>query len=145
MDSFLADIILLIHFAYVLFVVLGLAVIWLGYFLKWSFVRNFWFRLAHLLAMGYVVAESLGGVICPLTVWENQLRLKAGGGVYQGTFMEHWVHQIMFYDATPQIFMIIYILFFAAVLLSLWLVMPKWPVYRKKIKHRIRSKKMAQK
>jgi len=89
MDSFIADLILLIHFSYVLFVVLGLVVIWLGFFLHWAFVRNFWFRLVHLLAIGYVVAEALGGVICPLTIWENQLRVKAGGGVYQGTFMEH--------------------------------------------------------
>jgi hypothetical protein len=126
MDSYLADLILLIHFSYVLFVVLGLAVIWIGFFLHWAFVRNFWFRLAHLLAIGYVVAESFGGVICPLTVWENQLRIKAGGGIYQGTFMEHWVHQIMYYDANAETFTAIYVLFFGAVLLSLWVVKPKW-------------------
>jgi hypothetical protein len=127
MDSFLADLILLFHFSYVLFVVLELAIIWIGFFLRWSFVRNFWFRLAHLLAMGYVVAESFIGTVCPLTLWENQLRIKAGGGVYQGTFMEHWVHQIMYYDADPETFSVIYVLFFAAVLLSLWCVPPKWP------------------
>src|SRR5579871_6766974 len=98
MDSLLADLILVVHFAFVLFVVLGLVVIWVGYFSNWSFVRNIWFRLAHLTAMGYVVAESIDGVDCPLTVWENQLRVQAGGGVYQGSFMEHWVHAIMYYE-----------------------------------------------
>jgi Protein of Unknown function (DUF2784) len=127
MDSFLADLILLFHFSYVLFVVLGLGVIWIGFFLGWAFVRNFWFRLAHLLAIGYVVAESFGGVICPLTLWENELRVKAGGGVYLGTFMEHWVHQIMYYDASPETFTAIYFIFFGAVLLSLWVVKPQWP------------------
>jgi hypothetical protein len=126
MDSLLADLILLIHFSYVLFVVLGLAVIWVGFFLRWAFVRNLWFRLVHLLAIGYVVAESFGGVICPLTVWENELRVKAGNGVYQGTFMEHWVHQIMFYDASAETFTAIYVIFFGAVLLSLWCVPPNW-------------------
>src|SRR5665213_2415174 len=126
MDSFLADIILLIHFSYVLFVVLGLAVIWIGLFMRWNFVRNFWFRLVHLLAIGYVVAESLGGVICPLTVWENELRIKAGNGVYQGTFMEHWVHQIMFYDASPETFTAISVIFFLMVVLSLLIVKPQW-------------------
>ena len=130
MDSFLADLILLVHFSYVLFVVLGLGFIWLGYFLRWPLVRNFWFRLAHLLAMGYVVAESFMGVDCPLTVWENQFRLKAGGGVYQGSFMEHWVHQIMYYDGNPQTFTVIYVLFFAAMVLSFWFVTPKWPKIR---------------
>ncbi|HTA77474.1 MAG TPA: DUF2784 domain-containing protein, partial [bacterium] len=127
MDSFLADLILLVHFGYVLFVVLGLAVIWAGYFLKWPFVRNFWFRLTHLLAMAYVVAESLMSVDCPLTLWENQFRLKAGGGVYQGSFVEHWVHQIMYYDGNPQTFTVIYVLFFTAMALSFWFVTPKWP------------------
>jgi hypothetical protein len=127
MDSRLADLILLIHFFYVLFVVLGLAVVWLGYFFSWSFVRNFWFRLAHLLAMGYVAAESLMGAVCPLTLWENQLRLKAGGGFYQASFMEHWIHRIMYYDASPETFAVIYVLFFGAVLLSFWLVAPKRP------------------
>jgi hypothetical protein len=130
MDSFLADLILLVHFGYVLFVVLGLAVIWAGYFLKWPFVRNFWFRLTHLLAMAYVVAESLMSVDCPLTLWENQFRLKAGGGVYQGSFVEHWVHQIMYYDGNPQTFTVIYVLFFTAMALSFWFVTPKWPKLR---------------
>lgn len=131
MNGFLADLILLIHFSYVLFVVLGLAVIWLGFFRRWHFVRNFWFRLAHLLAMAYVVAESLMGVDCPLTLWENQFRLKAGGGVYQGSFIEHWVHQIMYYDGNPQTFTVIYVLFFTAMALSFWFVAPKWPKLRK--------------
>jgi hypothetical protein len=129
MDSLLADLILLIHFFYVLFVVLGLAVIWIGFFMRWAFVRNFWFRLVHLLAIGYVVAESLGGMICPLTLWENQLRIKAGNGVYQGSFMEHWVHQMMYYDGSPETFTAIYVIFFGAVLLSLWCVPPQRPKF----------------
>jgi hypothetical protein len=121
-----ADILLLFHFAYVLFVVLGLAVIWLGFFLGWSFVRNFWFRLAHVLAMGYVVAESLMGVVCPLTLWENELRLRSGSqSVYQNSFVQYWIHRVMFYDASELTFTIIYVLFFSLVLLSFWLVPPR--------------------
>ena len=128
LDSLLADFILLVHFAYVLFVVLGLVVIWLGFFMRWPFVRNFWFRLAHLLAMGYVVAECFMGVICPLTIWENQLRWKAGGGhFYQGSFIEHWVHQIMYYDASPLLFSVIYVIFFILIILSFWYVRPRMP------------------
>lgn len=125
-DSTLADIVLLVHFAYVLFVVLGLAVVWIGYFLKWDFVHNLRFRLLHLVAMGYVVYESLSNRDCPLTTWENQLRMSAGGGVYQVTFMEFWIHRIMYYDFSPQTFMIVYVLFFTALVLSFWYVKPRW-------------------
>ncbi|MEK6736715.1 MAG: DUF2784 domain-containing protein, partial [Pseudomonadota bacterium] len=88
-----ADIILIIHFLYVLFVVGSLPVIWLGAWLKWRFVRNRWFRFLHLAAILLVVAESLLGVICPLTVWENALRQSDT----DSSFIQHWIHQIMFY------------------------------------------------
>ena len=128
MSGLFADLILLLHFAFVLFVVLGMAVIWLGYFCHWSFVRNFWFRLSHLLAMGIVVAESFMGVMCPLTVWEDQLRQQAGGNfIYQGSFIAYWLHRVMFYDASPMTFTVIYTLFFGAVLLSFWFVVPQGP------------------
>jgi len=44
----LADIVLVVHFAFVLFVVGGLVLIWIGVVLRWAWVRNFWFRVAHL-------------------------------------------------------------------------------------------------
>jgi hypothetical protein len=110
----------------VLFVVLGLALVWLGYWLKWDFVRNMRFRLLHLVAMGYVVYESLANRDCPLTTWENQLRMSAGDGVYQVTFMVYWIHHIMYYDFSPQTFTIIYVLFFTALVLSFFYVKVKW-------------------
>lgn len=75
--SILADVLLILHFAFVAFVVGGFVVIWVGYFCRWPFVRNFWFRLAHLVAMGCVFLETLTGFVCPLTDWENQMRLRA--------------------------------------------------------------------
>jgi hypothetical protein len=123
-----ADGVLIVHFAFVVFVVVGLLLIWVGHFCRWSFVRNFWFRLAHLLAMGSVAAESLLGFVCPLTVWESQLRLLAGGGQqYEGECVQYWVHRLMFFDLSQTTFTIIYVLFFLAVLASLWWVKPRWP------------------
>src|SRR5919108_3065947 len=96
--SLLADAILLVHFAFVAFVVLGFAVIWAGYFCRWEFVRDARFRLVHLAAMGFVLAESLAGFICPLTTWENQLRVNAGGQTpYAGSFIRHWIGRLLFY------------------------------------------------
>ncbi len=70
----LADLIVVFHASYVSFVVLGLVAILVGAALHWRWVRNFWFRIAHLAAIGVVVLESLAGIPCPLTVWESQLR-----------------------------------------------------------------------
>ena len=100
--GWLADAILIVHFAFVAFVVLGLAVIWIGYFLKREFIRNLWFRLAHLLAMAVVVLESVFDIVCPLTTWENELRVLAGSGTYQASFVQHWVHKWMFFRLTSE-------------------------------------------
>ena len=133
--ALLADLILILHFAFVAFVVAGLLVVWVGWLCRWQFVRNFWFRLAHLLAIGVVAAESLAGFVCPLTIWENNLRLLAGGGErYQGSFVQHWLHRLMFFEASESTFTILYILFFAAVALSLWLVKPRWPARAWRVK-----------
>lgn len=118
----LADLVLLVHFGFVLFVVLGLLVIWVGYFAGWRWVRNFWFRTAHLAAMGVVLLESLAGIVCPLTTWEADLRRLAGQGeVYESSFMQHWIHRLMFFDLGETTFTILYAVFFSLILLSLWL------------------------
>jgi hypothetical protein len=124
----LADVVLLLHFAYVAFVVVGLVWIWVGHWRGWSLVRNFYFRLAHLVAIGIVVAEALAGMVCPLTTWENQLRLRAGGGQsYEGSFIQAWVHRVLFFEVGEDFFTPIYVAFFAAVAASLWVVKPRWP------------------
>ena len=124
----LADLVLVVHAGFVAFVVCGLALIWIGWFRRWAFVRNFWFRAAHLAAMGVVAAESLAGMVCPLTTWENQLRLLAGGAQrYQGSFIQHWLHQALFFDLDARTFTAVYVAVFLLVALSLWLVPPRRP------------------
>lgn len=124
--SHLADLVLLIHFAIVLFVVGGLLLIVLGNVLRWSWVNHWWFRAMHLLAISVVVLESWLGIECPLTTLENWLRLRAGQGVYQGSFIQHWVHGVMFYHAPGWVFALAYTLFALAVVAA-WL---RWPPQR---------------
>ncbi|HUC85130.1 MAG TPA: hypothetical protein VL970_08060 [Candidatus Acidoferrales bacterium] len=50
----LANLVLALHVAFVLFVVTGLVAVWVGRICKWSFVHNLWFRAAHLAAIGLV-------------------------------------------------------------------------------------------
>lgn len=124
--SLLADIILLVHFAIVLFVVGGLLLIVLGNVMSWLWVNTTWFRALHLLAILIVVAESLLGIECPLTTLENWLRIQAGQGVYQGSFIQFWVHQVMFYSAPGWVFATVYAAFAALVVAAWW----RWPPRR---------------
>jgi len=110
----LADLILALHVAYVLFVVVGLALIWLGIGRGWRWVRNFWFRLAHLGAIGLVAAEALVGLTCPLTVLEDWLR---PDDYATSGFVERWVHRLLFWDFPAWVFTLVYLVFaFLAVL-----------------------------
>lgn len=117
----LADFVLILHFLYVLFVVGSLPVIWLGAWFRRSFVRNPWFRYAHLTAILFVVAESLLGVVCPLTVWENTLRQVES----ETSFIQHWLHRIMFYNVAEGVLTTIYILFAVLVALTFKWVPPR--------------------
>ena len=74
MSPALADAVLLVHAGFVLFVVGGLFATWVGLALLLPFARDPWFRNLHLAAIAFVVAESLLGVVCPLTLWEDALR-----------------------------------------------------------------------
>lgn len=124
--SFLSNLVLLVHFAFVTFIVGGLIVIWIGYLCGWSFVRSHRFRLAHVLAMAVVLIESLLGMVCPLTLWEDQLRMRAGQEQNYGeSFMQHWVGRILFYDLGPGAFTVLYIIVFSLIVLTFWLVPPR--------------------
>ena len=117
----LADLVLFAHFAFVAFVVGGLAAIWLGAALGWRWVRGWRFRIAHFAAISFVAAEALLGVLCPLTVWEDALR---GRGSEVG-FIARWVRSAMFYELPNWVFTTAYVLFAAVVALTFWLVPPE--------------------
>lgn len=70
----LADLVLLLHVLFVLFVGGGLPAIWIGAVRRRPWCRAPWFRGLHLGAIGFVVAETLLGYACPLTLWEDALR-----------------------------------------------------------------------
>ena len=121
MSDFAADFVLFVHFAFVLFVVGGLVTVWLGAALRWEFVRSFGFRAAHLAAICFVAAEAVGGVICPLTLWEDALR----GTATDSSFVARWVHRLMFYELPEWVFTLTYLGFAGLVALTFWLVPPR--------------------
>ena len=82
----LADVVLLVHLGFVLFVVLG----------GWLVLR--WRRLAwlHVPAAVWGALLELAGLTCPLTPLENALRQLAGERAYAGGFIEHYLVSILY-------------------------------------------------
>lgn len=121
----LADAVLLLHFAVIVFVVGGLMVVLAGNAAGWRWVNGWWFRLAHLLAIGVVVVQSWLGQLCPLTILESWLRVQAGAQAYQQSFIEHWVQRIIYYDIPLWVFTLLYTAFAALVVLAWWRYPPR--------------------
>ena len=107
-----------------MYVVLGLVFIFAGKALQWSWVRNWWFRVSHLAAIGIVVLQSWLGIICPLTTLEMELRRQAGDASYTGAFIAHWLEAILYYQAPAWVFAMCYTVFGAVVVLSWFWVRP---------------------
>jgi len=121
----LADMVMIVHFAFVLFVVLGLPAIFIGRIQGWAWVRNPWFRIIHLLAIGGVAAKAWLGRICPLTEFEMTLRIKGGGAPCSGTFIGRIVESLLYYEAPDWVFIAVYTAFGSLVLMSWIWVRPR--------------------
>ncbi len=126
----LADAVVVLHFAYVAFVVVGMLAILVGLALGWRWVRNFWFRIIHFLTIAVVVAESRCGILCPLTDWEDRLRELAGDGTEPTSFIGRWMNKLLFIDVSPSVLSVCYCVFGLAVLLTLIFAPPRWPQRR---------------
>ncbi|MEP6655983.1 MAG: DUF2784 domain-containing protein [Betaproteobacteria bacterium] len=90
----LADALVLVHFAFVGFVLLGgLAVAWRSK-LAWL----------HLPAVTWAILLEWNGWICPLTPWEQRLRMAGGAPGYGGDFIDHYVVPVLYpAGLTPRI------------------------------------------
>jgi hypothetical protein len=125
----LADAVLALHVAVVVFVVGGLVLIVAGNLRGWRWVNAPWLRVAHLVAIAIVVAEAWTGRVCPLTSLEMWLRAKAGAAAYTGSFIEHWLQRILYYEAPAWAFVLAYTLFGLAVAAA-WRYFP--PEFRRR-------------
>ena len=122
----LANAVLILHVAVAVFVVAGLVLVVVGNLASWSWVNNAWFRVAHITAIGVVVAEAWLGFVCPLTTLEMWLRSRAGAPSYGGGFIEHWLQQLLYYSAPPWVFVAAYTVFALLVLATWWYFPPRF-------------------
>jgi hypothetical protein len=123
--QFLANVVLSMHVAIVVFVVGGLVLILVGNLRAWRWVNELWFRLTHLAAIAVVITEAWLGAVCPLTTLEIWLRIKAQATTYESSFIEHWLGRILYHEAPAWVFTAAYSLFGLAVLITWWYFPPR--------------------
>lgn len=82
----LSDLVVIIHLAFVVFVLFGGLLV-----LQWRRVR--WL---HLPAVAWGAGIEFGGWICPLTPLENWLRMQGGESGYSSDFLEHYVLSLLY-------------------------------------------------
>lgn len=119
MRSLLADVVLIAHLCVAGFIVLGLACIWAYRWHGWAWTRNYRFRLLHALAIILVAAESVLGIRCPLTSWEDALR----GDASTTGFIQRWASRLLYYDFPQAVFTSVYLAVAAATVLA-WIKLP---------------------
>jgi lysylphosphatidylglycerol synthetase-like protein (DUF2156 family) len=125
--AYLADGVVALHVAYVAFVVLGQLLIVLGVVCRWQWVRNFWFRLTHLVAIAIVAVEAAFDWECPITTLERALRGWAGQSPSADSFIGRLMQSVIVHDWPPWVFNVSHITFGFLVLLTFVLARPRWP------------------
>lgn len=121
-----ADAVLLLHFAVVVFVVGGLPLVFIGNQRGWRWVNGRLFRWTHLAAIVVIIVQAWLGQHCPLTILESWLRTQAGQGVrYETSFVQHWLHQVLFFDAPLWVFALVYTAFGLLVAVAWWRFPPE--------------------
>lgn len=121
MRTLIADLVLVLHFGIAAWIVLGLGAIWVGGWRGWMWTRRPLFRIAHLSAIAVVAAQSVIGIRCPLTVWEDALR----GMHLNSSFVQRWIGRLLYYDLPEYVFTVTYLAAVAATALAWWLYPPR--------------------
>ena len=114
-----ADLVFLLHAAVVLFNVGSLVLIAIGARRGWAWVRHRGFRIAHVALMAFVTIEAIFGVTCPLTLLEDWLR----GVATEQSFVQRWVSALIYWNAPPWVFVVLYVAFLLAVIAA-WMAWP---------------------
>jgi hypothetical protein len=121
-----ADLVVVIHIAYVAYIILGLALIPVGANRGWGWVRNPWFRLTHLAAILIVILELVLKTTCPLTVVELRFRSLAGQPVTEATFVERLMHYVLSGWLPGAVTNSVYVVVAVLIALTFVLAPPRW-------------------
>jgi hypothetical protein len=111
-----ADAVLLLHLVFILLALFGALLA-----IRWR-----WMPLLHLPAAAWGCFVELSGRICPLTPWENALRIRAGQAGYAESFIEHYLLGVIYPAGLTQDIQLL----LAGVLLAVNLLLYAWLLWR---------------
>jgi hypothetical protein len=124
--AFAADALVVVHFVFIAFVLFGGLLVF-----RWPRVA-----FAHVPAALWAVLLELYGWYCPLTPWEQQLRIAAGDAGYSGDFIAHYLLPLIYpAGLTPNIQLVL-----AAIVLAVnaiiygWLGRKRWTARQRGVK-----------
>lgn len=119
----LADLIVVMHFVWILFMLIGFVLTLLGFWWK-NFFDKWVFRTLHLFGIVYVGLLAITGRHCPLTIWENALRARYEPDLtYPGSFIAYYIKTLVYPDINPFIILIPTI-FIALFTISVFMLRP---------------------
>lgn len=116
--SLTADLLLALHLLYIIFVILGGLLI----------LKKRWLIRFHLPAVTWAILIEYNNWLCPLTPWEQKLRLAAGQTGYSGSFVEHYLTPLLYpasLDPSTQTFL-------GTFVLSVNLIIYSWVAYKQR-------------
>lgn len=118
-----ATFVLALHLAVIVFNVAGCVLIPVGAWRGWCWVREFWWRLAHLLGLAVVAAQALSGRACFLTIWQGDI----SGTSHVQPLIASWIDRVIYWSLPLWVFAVAYVAVFAYVIV-LWIVVrPRAP------------------
>jgi uncharacterized protein DUF2784 len=125
--SLLARLVLAAHLGIIVFNIAALAVIPLGAWRGWGFVRILWWRALHVAILALVAVQALLARACFLTLWQSALQQRAGEAASSAPLIERWVHDLIFWPLPLWFFAALYVAVCLYALL-LWRLVPPQPL-----------------
>lgn len=108
--------VLVLHLAIVAFNVAGCVLIPVGAWRGWQWVREFWWRLAHLFSLAAVAVQAMLGRACFLTIWQGDLSSTA----HVQPLIAGWMNALIYWPLPLWVFAVAYVAVFAYVI-ALWI------------------------
>ena len=119
----IADIIVILHFIWIMFMIIGFIFTVCGFLWK-KFFEWALFRTVHLCGIVYVTLLALLGEYCPLTIFENALRTSYDPTLtYPGSFISHYIEHLVYPDVHP-LYIIIPTIGIAVFTLIMYIIKP---------------------
>jgi len=124
-----ADLIVVIHFAWILFMLVGFLLTLCGFF--WKKFFDWWlFRALHLCGIAYVGLLAVLRQYCPLTILENTLRAGYNPELtYPGSFVVHYIERLVYPDVVP-LAILIPTIFIAVFTIVVFIIKPPTKIRR---------------